>query len=89
MGWNGIRVSKRHPVLDEITAHDEFYFVHGYYLLPAFYKNVLRTTSHGIELPSVIGHNSLIAVQFHPEKGGKAGLKILQKFCTWDGHYAE
>jgi glutamine amidotransferase len=89
MGWNGIRVSKRHPVLDEITADDEFYFVHAYYPLPTFAKNVFGTTLHGIEFPSVIGHNNLVAVQFHPEKSGRAGLRLLENFCTWDGHYAK
>lgn len=89
MGWNGVNVRKRHPVLKGIMPADEFYFVHAYYPVPASADCVLATTDHGIEFPSVIGHKNLIAVQFHPEKSGTAGLRILKNFCTWDGRYVE
>ena len=89
MGWNGVNLRKKHPVLEGIAPADEFYFVHAYYPLPASDEYVLGTTCYGIEFASVIGHKNLIAVQFHPEKSGKAGLRLLEKFCTWDGRYAE
>ncbi len=85
MGWNGVNVRKRHPVLKGIVPADEFYFVHAYYPLPASDEYVVGTTHYGIEFPSIIGHKNLIAVQFHPEKSGPAGLRILKNFCTWDG----
>ena len=89
MGWNGLNLRKRHPVLEGIMPTDEFYFVHAYYPLPASYEYVVGTTGYGIEFPSVIGYKNLIAMQFHPEKSGTAGLRILKNFCTWNGHYAE
>jgi len=89
MGWNGIHVRKSHPVLKGIMPADEFYFVHAYYPLPALDDYVIGTTGYGIEFPSIIGYENLIAVQFHPEKSGRAGLRILRNFCTWDGGYAE
>ncbi len=89
MGWNGVHLVKRHPVLEGITPTDEFYFVHSYYPVPASDRYVIGTTRYGIEFPSIIGHNSLIAMQFHPEKSGAPGLKILKNFCEWDGRYAE
>jgi glutamine amidotransferase len=89
MGWNGVHLHKKHSVLEGITPADEFYFVHAYYPLPAVDGYVVGTTSYGIEFPSIIGYENLIAVQFHPEKSGRAGLRILRNFCTWDGGYAE
>ena len=89
MGWNSVNLRKEHPVLEGIAPEDEFYFVHAYYPLPASDKYVFGTTCYGIEFASVIGHKNLIAMQFHPEKSGKAGLRLLEKFCTWDGRYAE
>ena len=89
MGWNSVHLVKEHPVLDGIMPSDEFYFVHSYYPVPASDRYVIGTTRYGIEFPSIIGHNSLLAMQFHPEKSGAPGLKILKNFCQWDGHYAE
>jgi glutamine amidotransferase len=89
MGWNGVHMTKEHPVLKGITPADEFYFVHAYYPVPASDKHVIGITDYGIEFPCVIGCGNLIAMQFHPEKSGPAGLRILENFCTWDGGYAE
>ena len=89
MGWNGVHLQKQHPVMRGITPSDEFYFVHAYYPQPDSDKYVIGTTDYGIVFPSVIGHKNLIAMQFHPEKSGVAGLKILRNFCTWDGRHAE
>lgn len=89
MGWNGISLRQRHPVLEGIDAADEFYFVHSYYPLPAEERRVIAATDYGISFPSVVGAGNLIAMQFHPEKSGPAGLRILKNFCTWDGRHAE
>jgi glutamine amidotransferase len=89
MGWNGIGLQKTHPVLEGIVSADEFYFVHSYYPLPEEERRVIASTDYGIRFPSVIGCRNLIAMQFHPEKSGTAGLRILRNFCTWDGRYAE
>jgi len=85
MGWNGLRLIKRHPVLSGIKPEDEFYFVHSYYLIPASDTDVIGTTEYGIRFPSVIGNRNLIAMQFHLEKSGAPGLRILKNFCHWDG----
>lgn len=89
MGWNGVRVLKEHPVLEGIVPDDEFYFVHAYYPLPASEEFVVGTTDYGMVFPSVIGFKNLIAMQFHPEKSGHAGLRTLENFCNWDGRHAE
>ena len=85
MGWNGLRLIKRHPVLSGIKPEDEFYFVHSYYPMPASDTDVIGTTDYGIRFPSIIGNRNLIAMQFHLEKSGAPGLRILKNFCHWDG----
>jgi len=86
MGWNGIHLRKDHPVFQGIVPGDEFYFVHAYYPVPESDDFVIGSTDYGIEFPSAIGYKNLVAMQFHPEKSGPAGLKILENFCKWDGH---
>jgi glutamine amidotransferase len=88
MGWNGVNLIKKHPVLERLMPRDEFYFVHSYYPMPASNDFVLGTTDYGMDFPSIIGNKNLIAMQFHPEKSGEPGLRILKNFCTWDGHHA-
>ena len=89
MGWNGLRKRSNHPVLEDVRETDEFYFVHGYYPRPAAEDHVIATTEHGREFPSVIGTGNLVAMQFHPEKSGEPGLRILERFTRWDGRHAE
>ncbi|MEE9421315.1 MAG: imidazole glycerol phosphate synthase subunit HisH [Desulfatiglandaceae bacterium] len=88
MGWNGIYIVKPHPVLAGIMPAEEFYFVHSYYAAPASEDYVLGKTEYGIEFATIIGLGNLIAAQFHPEKSGPPGLRILENFCKWDGSYA-
>jgi glutamine amidotransferase len=83
MGWNSISIQKKHPVLSEVKADDEFYFVHGYYPAPDDYAHVIGTTGYGISFASIIGYKNIIATQFHPEKSGRPGLAILKNFCAW------
>ena len=85
MGWNGVHLVRRHPVLKGIRPQDEFYFVHSYYPKPAADQYIIGTTDYGIEIPSIIGHKTLMAMQFHLEKSGPPGLSILKDFCTWNG----
>lgn len=83
MGWNRLRLERRHPVLEGLQTEDEFYFVHGYYPVPREAGHVLGTTEHGLRFASVLGHRNLLATQFHPEKSGRPGLRILDNFCRW------
>jgi glutamine amidotransferase len=85
MGWDGIAIKRKHPVLRESGQNDEFYFVHSYYPEPSDRSAVMATCGYGIEFPAVIGKNSFVGTQFHPEKSGPAGLRILRNFAAWDG----
>lgn len=88
MGWNQVEFIKEHPVFAGIPAGEEFYFVHSYYPEPLEDSLVLGRTDYGLNFPSVLGKDNLVALQFHPEKSGPWGLKLLDNFCRWDGCYA-
>ncbi|NSW85625.1 MAG: imidazole glycerol phosphate synthase subunit HisH [Syntrophobacteraceae bacterium] len=85
MGWNEVRFDRRHPVFEHIPAGSEFYFVHSYYPDPEDPAHPCGATEYGITFCSAVAWRNLAAVQFHPEKSGPAGLKILENFCRWDG----
>lgn len=86
MGWNELRASRAHPVLRQLRPGDEVYFVHSYYPAPADERDVLATSRYGVEFAAVIGRRNIVATQFHVEKSGPAGLKILGEFVRWDGN---
>lgn len=89
MGWNEVRLLRPHPVLHGIPVGAEFYFVHSYYPAPREEAAVLGVTDYGQEFPSVVGWRNLIATQFHPEKSGRFGLRLLANFLAWNGEYAQ
>ncbi|MFA5112028.1 MAG: imidazole glycerol phosphate synthase subunit HisH [Desulfobaccales bacterium] len=89
MGWNRVRFLKPHPVFKDLPVAAEYYFVHSYYPAPDRTAMVLGVTDYGIDFPSAIGWRNVVATQFHPEKSGRFGLKILENFLAWDGTYAE
>lgn len=85
IGWNGIRATRPHPLLDGIEEGDEFYFVHAYHPRPADAENVFAVTEYGTAFCSALGRDNLFATQFHPEKSGRLGLGILDRFSRWNG----
>jgi len=89
IGWNVVSFAYPHPVFAALASNDEFYFVHSYYPNPAERACWLGITNYGIEFCSAIAKRNLVAVQFHPEKSGKAGLKILQNFSNWQPNGAD
>jgi glutamine amidotransferase len=89
MGWNSVRLRRRHPIFEGVTPDSEFYFVHSYYPVPSLSEIILGETFYGDWFASVLLSKSLVAVQFHPEKSGGPGLKILSNFCKWGGEDVE
>jgi len=80
MGWNRLSIIRPVEMLEGITDGDMFYFVHSYYGVPADKSVVCATTHHGIDVTAAIAKDNLFATQFHPEKSGVKGLKILENF---------
>ncbi len=85
MGWNEVRQVQEHYILKDLKPKDELYFVHSYYPQPVDEKAIFARSEYEIDFPVVIGFKNLIATQFHPEKSGPKGLKILRNFTEWDG----
>jgi glutamine amidotransferase len=85
MGWNEVRVVKAHPVLEGIEEGDEFYFVHGYYPEPAHTHLIFALTEYENDFACAVGKDNYFATQFHPEKSGRVGLRLLSRFAQWDG----
>jgi len=80
IGWNGIRVKQPSRLFDGIKGDEKFYFVHSYYVEPADDGVVLTFTDYDIEFTSSIQRGNILATQFHPEKSGASGQKILSNF---------
>ncbi len=85
MGWNEVRFVMNHPVFEEVPRGSAFYFVHSYYPKPADDKLVAGITDYGLSFCAAVARANLVATQFHPEKSGPPGLKILSNFCRWNG----
>lgn len=88
IGWNQVSLVEPHPVFEGVPDGAEFYFVNSYYPSPARSTLTFGTTEYGIEFASVVGYGNLVATQFHLEKSGRVGLKMLDNFCKWDGTLA-
>jgi imidazole glycerol-phosphate synthase subunit HisH len=82
MGWNSVRITNPHPLLEGIADDSFFYFVHSYYPAPTDPTVVTLETDYGIPFASAIGRSRLFATQFHPEKSQEAGLKLLKNFTS-------
>lgn len=86
MGWNAVNVLRRHPVLADVQPGDEFYFVHAYFPSPANPDDVLAEANYEGRFCCALGRGNYVATQFHPEKSGRVGLALLERFAEWDGH---
>lgn len=86
MGWNTVEIKRAHPLFDGVEDSTEFYFVHSYYPSPSDESYIVGETEYaGARFASSVGHKNLIATQFHPERSGRMGLKLLENFSRWDG----
>lgn len=80
MGWNQIWKKKESDIYKDIKDGEFFYFVHSFYVKPTDLDIIATTTDYTIDFCSSIQKDNIWAVQFHPEKSQKAGLKILRNF---------
>jgi glutamine amidotransferase/cyclase len=78
IGWNGLNIKQPSHIFAGLNEDQKFYFVHSYYVVPDDDAAVLTTTDYGCEFVSGIQKDNIIATQFHPEKSGSAGLRILK-----------
>lgn len=85
MGWNQVHQQGVHSMWTDIPAGSRFYFVHSYYAVPEKAADIAAVTPYGIDFASVLAHENVFAVQFHPEKSQQAGLQLLSNFVHWNG----
>jgi len=85
MGWNKIKQENKHPLWDNIPDESFFYFVHSYFVEPSNKLNILSTTNYDFDFASALYKDNIAAVQFHPEKSSKMGLRLLENFINWNG----
>jgi len=78
MGWNRLRCTAAHPLLDGLEGAWA-YFVHSYVVRPARAEDVLAVTDYGGPVAAVVGRGALLGVQFHPEKSGATGRRLLER----------
>lgn len=83
MGWNDLVVDSRHPVLDGIQTGDHAYFVHSYHFRVADPAHRLAHCDYGTEITAIVGRDTIIGTQFHPEKSQAAGLRLIANFLRW------
>ena len=87
MGWNQVRQTIDHrprttDLFDGVSDNSYFYFVHSYYAEPEDRNVIIAETEYGHEFTSAINKDNVWGVQFHPEKSGDIGLKVLRNFLS-------
>jgi glutamine amidotransferase len=87
IGWAELETTATHPnwdltILSEVKPGESAYFVHSFMAVPKYEENLVSTVSYGgNKLAAVVKKNNVTGCQFHPEKSGEVGLRILKSFC--------
>jgi glutamine amidotransferase len=83
MGWNDLIINQPHPVLKGVETGDHTYFVHSYHFEAANSTEILAHVDYGHNVTAVIGRDTMVGMQFHPEKSQGTGLRMLSNFLQW------
>ena len=84
MGWNALKFHNPSPLFKYITEGDCVYFVHSYFA-DGCSDSLIASAEYGIQITAAVQNGNVFGCQFHPEKSGNVGLKILKAFCEEDG----
>ncbi|MBR4287893.1 MAG: imidazole glycerol phosphate synthase subunit HisH [Clostridia bacterium] len=84
IGWNALSFAKKSPIFKYLKDGDYVYFVHSYHGVNCKEATV-ATTDYGATLTAAVQNENVFGCQFHPEKSGEVGLKILKAFCELEG----
>jgi glutamine amidotransferase len=82
IGWNQVERVREHPLLAGIADGADFYFVHSFAGAPTDTMDIVARTEHGRPFVSAVARGSLLGVQFHPERSGEDGLRLLANFVA-------
>jgi glutamine amidotransferase len=86
MGWNTLNARMPHPLLDGIAVGPQglhAYFVHSYHFKPAQRSDLVAEADYGGPITAIVGRDTMVGTQFHPEKSQKLGLKLIANFLKW------
>jgi imidazole glycerol-phosphate synthase subunit HisH len=87
MGWNTLNPRRPHPLLDDISLGPNGlhgYFVHSFHLQASAPGDVLADVDYGGPLTAVVGRDTAVGTQFHPEKSQRLGLRLIANFLKWN-----
>jgi glutamine amidotransferase len=86
MGWNTLDAIRPHPLLDGIPTGPQglhAYFVHSYHLKAADRSDLIAQADYGGPLTAIVGRDTMVGTQFHPEKSQRLGLRLIANFLKW------
>ena len=83
MGWNELQLDRPHPLLDGIESGDHAYFVHSYHFRVADPAELLAHVDYGGPITAIVGRDTIVGTQFHPEKSQRTGLRLIANFLGW------
>ncbi|WP_299200872.1 imidazole glycerol phosphate synthase subunit HisH [uncultured Tateyamaria sp.] len=83
MGWNDLVLEAQHPVFEGVATGDHTYFVHSYHFEVADPAMRLAHVEYGGDVTAVVGRDTMLGMQFHPEKSQDIGLRMIRNFLTW------
>jgi imidazole glycerol-phosphate synthase subunit HisH len=86
MGWNTLNACRPHPLLDGIATGPEglhAYFVHSFQLEPSERSDLIAEADYGGPVTAVVGRDTAVGTQFHPEKSQRLGLRLIANFLKW------
>lgn len=81
IGWNRVRQASAHPLFAGVPDPSHFYFVNSYYPVPSDPSVTIAASDYGVEFCAALAQGNLVATQFHLEKSGVVGLRMLDNFC--------
>lgn len=84
IGWNSVCFKQKNGIFAGLEENSYFYFVHSFYLKDADKADVAAVTCYGVNIECAVQRGNLCAVQFHPEKSSKAGLRLLRNFLSME-----
>ena len=83
MGWNDLVIDNAHPVFADLATGDHAYFVHSYHMAVENPAERLAHVDYGGDVTAIIGRDTMLGMQFHPEKSQTTGLRLIANLLTW------
>lgn len=83
MGWNDLVIDHSHPVLEGLKTGDHAYFVHSYHFRVDNPAERLAHVDYDGDITAIIGRDTMVGTQFHPEKSQAIGLRLIANFLRW------